>query len=116
MRFYWLLLGILGVWRTTHLLHAEDGPWKLLAKLRALPGRTLLGQLFDCFYCLSLWIAAPFAWLIGEGWKERLLLWPAFSGAAILLERVSARDHSSPPAIYFEDPEKQEKEESNVLR
>ena len=59
MRFYWLLLGILGVWRVTHLLHAEDGPWKLLYKLRAILGRTLLGQLFDCFYCLSLWISAP---------------------------------------------------------
>jgi len=113
VRFYWLLLGILGVWRTTHLLHAEDGPWKLLAKLRALLGRTLLGQLFDCFYCLSLWISAPVAWLTGEGWKERLLLWPAFSGAAILLERVSTREPSPPPAFYFED---QEKEESNVLR
>lgn len=113
MHFYWLLLGTLGVWRITHLLHAEDGPWKLLTKLRELLGRTLLGQLFDCFYCLSLWISAPFAWLTGEDWKERLLLWPAFSGAAILLERVSARDPSPPPAIYFED---QGKEESNVLR
>jgi hypothetical protein len=116
VRFYWLLLGILGVWRITHLLHVEDGPWKLLAKLRALLGRTLLGQLFDCFYCLSLWIAAPFAWLMGEGWKERLLLWPALSGAAVLLERVSAGDQAPPPAIYFEDQEKQEKEENNVLR
>ncbi len=66
VRFYWLLLGILGVWRTTHLLHAEDGPWNLLDKLRALMGRTLLGQLFDCFYCLSLWIAAPFALAYGR--------------------------------------------------
>ena len=116
MRFYWLLLGILGVWRITHLLHAEDGPWKLLAKLRAVLGRTFLGQLFDCFYCLSLWISTPFAWFIGQGWKERLLLWPALSGAAILLERASAIDEAPPPAIYFEDHEKQEKEESNVLR
>lgn len=118
MRFYWLLLGILGVWRITHLLHAEDGPWKLLAKLRELLGRTLLGQLFECFYCLSLWISAPFAWLTGEDWKERLLLWPALSGAAVLLERVSAREQVPPPATYFEDQEVEdhEKEESNVLR
>jgi len=113
VRFYWLLLGILGTWRITHLLHAEDGPWKLLARFRSLLGRTLLGQMFDCFYCLSLWTSAPLAWVIGEHWKERLLLWPALSGAAILLERVSARDQVPPPAIYFED---QEKEESNVLR
>lgn len=112
MRFYLLLLGILGVWRITHLLHAEDGPWELLARLRTLIGRTLLGRVFDCFYCLSLWIAALFAWVTGEGWKECLLLWPALSGAAILLERISTSETAA-PAIYFED---KEKEESNVLR
>ena len=80
MRFYWLLLGILGVWRIVHLLHAEDGPWNLLAKLRRLAGEGIWGSLLDCFYCLSLWVAAPFAYFLGEGWKERLLLWPALSG------------------------------------
>jgi len=25
--FYWLIVGILVVWRLSHLLHAEDGPW-----------------------------------------------------------------------------------------
>jgi hypothetical protein len=113
MRYYWLILGILSVWRITYLLHVEDGPWKLLARLRALLGRTFLAQLFDCFYCLSIWISAPFAWLTGEGWKERLLLWQALSGAAILLERVSNRDNFPPPATYFED---EVKEENNVLR
>ena len=34
MRFYWLALGILAVWRVTHLLHAEDGPWDVLYRLR----------------------------------------------------------------------------------
>ena len=113
MRFYWLLLGVLGAWRITHLFHAEDGPWDLMARFRSLLGRTLLGQLFDCFYCLSLWVSVPLAWLIGQTWKERLLLWPALSGAAILLERLTDRPTPPPPAVYFED---QEKEESNVLR
>ena len=39
------------------------------------------------FYCLSVWMAAPVAIIIGETMKEHLLLWPALSGAAILLER-----------------------------
>ena len=34
MRFYDLILGILGVWRITHLLQAEDGPWDLVVQLR----------------------------------------------------------------------------------
>ncbi len=110
MRFYWLILGILGVWRITHLLQAEDGPWNLLVRLRRSLGSGTLGQLLDCFYCLSLWIAIPFAWAIGQTWKERLLLWPALSGAAILLHRATISESES-PAAYFED-----KEPSDVLR
>jgi hypothetical protein len=102
MRFYWLILGILGVWRITHLLHAEDGPWNLLVKLRLSLGSGFAGQILDCFYCLSLWIAVPFAWVIGESWKERLLLWPALSGAAVLLQRATS---PTPAPIYEEDKE-----------
>jgi hypothetical protein len=99
---YWLLIGALAVWRATHLLAAEDGPWQLLARLRRWAGERLAGQLLECFYCLSLWIAAPVACLIGVGWTERALLWLALSGAAILAERVT---DPAPPAAYREDPE-----------
>jgi hypothetical protein len=85
---YWLVVGALTTWRATHLLHAEDGPWNLVVRLRAAAGSGLLGEMMDCFYCLSLWFALPIALLIGTGWLERLLLWPALSAAAILLERA----------------------------
>jgi len=111
MRFYWLVLGILGVWRIVHLLNAEDGPWNLLAKLRQLAGTGFWGNLLDCLYCLSLWVAAPFAYFLGEGWKDRLLLWPALSGGAILLERLTSREEPPLPAVYTED-----REEEDVLR
>jgi hypothetical protein len=111
MRFYWLIVGVLGVWRITHLLNAEDGPWNLLVRFRRFLGKGFFGDLLDCFYCLSLWIAIPFAWVIGQSWKERLLLWPAVSGAAILLHRATATSESEPPAMYLED-----KEPSDVLR
>ena len=102
MRFYWLALGILGAWRVTHLLNAEDGPADLLARFRRFAGAGFWGKLLDCFYCLSLWVAAPFALVLGEDWKERLLLWLGISAGAILLERATARP---PQAIYREDPE-----------
>jgi hypothetical protein len=110
MRFYWLVLGILAVWRIVHLLVAEDGPADLLVRLRRKTGEGFWGSLLDCFYCLSLWISAPVACFIGENWKERLLLWPALSGGAILLERLTSREIQPPPAFYIED-----KEEENVL-
>jgi hypothetical protein len=106
MRFYWLALGILAVWRITHLLNAEDGPWDLLVRFRRLAGNGFWGALLDCFYCLSLWIAAPFACWLGSGWKERILLWPALSAGAILAERLtSRRGDEPPPAAYYEEPE-----------
>lgn len=107
MEFYWLLAGSLFVWRATHLLNAEDGPWDSVARLRRWAGGGFFGKLLDCFYCLSMWIALPVAVLLGGSPGERILLWLALSGAAILLERATAR-HA--PAEYFES-----KEEPDVL-
>lgn len=101
MRFYWLALGVLTVWRISHLLSAEDGPWNLVVWLREKAGNGFLGRLLDCFYCLSLWVAAPFALLIGESNKERALLWPALSAGAILVNKV--RSAEPPLPIYHEE-------------
>jgi hypothetical protein len=106
MRFYWLILGILSVWRITHLLQAEDGPGDLLVHFRRKAGAGFWGSLLDCFYCLSIWVAFPFALLIGEHWRERLILWPAYSAGAILLERLTNAERSVPPALYLEDEDK----------
>jgi Protein of unknown function (DUF1360) len=104
MGFYDLLLGVLGVWRLTHLLAAEDGPGEVLARFRRALGEGFWGGLLDCFYCLSLWVALPFALLLAPGWRERGLAWLALSAGAILLERGAARAPSPPPAPYLEDP------------
>ena len=105
MNFYWLVLGVLAVWRITHLLNAEDGPWDLLVKFRQFVGDGFFGSLIDCFYCLSVWVSAPFAYVIGGSVREDLLLWPALSGAAILLERLSSKAKEPAPTIYFEEEE-----------
>src|SRR5258706_705506 len=107
---YYCILGILGVWRITHLLNAEDGPGRVFARLRTLVGSGFWGELLDCFFCLSFWVALPFAFLLGGSWRERLLLLPALSGAAILLERWQ-----SPPAPqYFEDPAEAESKQEKT--
>ena len=103
MDFYEPILGALAVWRITHLLHAEDGPWDLLVRLRRAAGEGFWGGLLDCFYCLSLWVAAPLALVLGESWRERLLLWPALSGAAVLLQKITHRAAAPLPAapVYY---------------
>jgi hypothetical protein len=98
---YRLLLGVLCVWRVTHLFQAEDGPWEVIVHIRRAAGEGFLGQLLDCFYCLSLWVAIPAAWVAGRTALERVLLGLAFSGGAILLERSTAQV----PAPYKEDKE-----------
>lgn len=80
------VMAVLAVWRTTHLLTQEDGPWDLVARLREQLGEGFWGRLMDCFKCLSLWISVPFAFFVGGGWSQGLVVWLALSGAAILLE------------------------------
>jgi hypothetical protein len=104
MKFYWLVLGILTVWRITHFLSAEDGPWDVVIVLRRRAGESFLGKLLDCFYCLSVWISAPLGYVIGESWLERVLLWPSLSAGAILLERLANRGPKVIPAPFTEDP------------
>lgn len=104
---YWLILGVLGTWRVTHLLSVEDGPGRWLARARLAVAGGFVGTLINCFYCLSVWTALPFAVTLGQSLRHRLLLWPALSAGSILLERLSARQ-SSPPARYVEDPEPEE--------
>jgi hypothetical protein len=104
-----LIVGVLAVWRLTHLFQAEDGPWELFVRLRQIAGSGFWGQLLDCFYCLSLWFSLPAALILTRTWHDALLLWLALSGGAILLERLTA-----PTPVVFEDPVKEESHD--VLR
>jgi Protein of unknown function (DUF1360) len=104
MKLYRLVLSLLTVWRITHLLQAEDGPGDVVVRLRRTAGDGFWGELLDCFYCLSLWVAAPLAFLIGESWWERVLLWPSLSAGASLLEQATNPALRIPPAPFAEDP------------
>ena len=96
-------VGALAVWRVTHLLAAEDGPADAVARIRERLGDGLLGELADCFACLSVWTAAPAALLTARTKTEFLTHWMALSGAACLLERIGPAE---PPAtLVLTDPE-----------
>ena len=88
------------MWRLTHLLSAEDGPGNIVARWRGAAGRGALGDMFDCFNCLSLWVSIPFAIILGAGWRQMVLLWLGLSGASILLQRLTDKPM---PASYVED-------------
>lgn len=100
-----LALAVLATWRVTHLLAREDGPGEVLARLRARLGWGFWGRLMDCFYCLSVWVAAPFALFAARRPAELLVAWLALSGAACLLERLGA----APVAFTPLSPDEQER-------
>jgi Protein of unknown function (DUF1360) len=98
------LIGTLATWRVSALLVREDGPYDLIARLRKATANTMAGRALECFYCTSLWIAAPAAfWLAGATWRW-FPMWLALSGAASLLERVSAA--REPAAVDLAEAER----------
>ena len=106
-----LVVGVLATWRLTHLLAHEDGPGDILARARRLIGNGWAGRLFDCFNCLSLFVAVPATlWLATDpvsGWW----IWLALSGAACLLERLGGH-----PIDFAHLPETQEDQTHVMLR
>jgi len=102
--YFLFFLSTLCVWRITHLLSAEDGPFNIIYYMRKKAGAGFLGSLLDCFYCLSIWVAIPFAVWQGSTPSEMFLFWLAFSGAACLLERATDKKDREPrPPEYLED-------------
>lgn len=89
----WLFAVILwaATWRVTHLLQLEEGPYKVITRLRALTGvkhddngpiAFPDGNVFECFLCLSIWVAvAVTALATTPAWIVLVPL--AVSGAAI---------------------------------
>jgi hypothetical protein len=83
------LLAALAVWRLTHLISKEDGPWDLMIGFRRVLANSLLGGVVSCFYCLSVWVAIPFVFFVPGTVIERIVVWLALSGAAVVLERMT---------------------------
>lgn len=105
------VLGALATWRLAHLLAHEDGPWDAVLRLRTAAGQGVWGQMLDCFYCLSLWVAAPVALAVARDPLEWLLAWLGLSGAACLLERLGP---AQPPPVL--EPLNLEGDSDELLR
>jgi hypothetical protein len=88
---FWIrfVLATLVNWRVCHLLASEDGPWDVVAGLRARLAQSALTRLIDCFACLSVWVAIPLAFFVSDGFLNLVMTWLALSGAAFLLERIN---------------------------
>ena len=75
-----------------HLLAEEDGPADAVVRVRARLGDSQAGALMDCFQCVSVWVAAPLTYSVVRRPRDAPVTWLALSGAACLLERITAAD------------------------
>ena len=94
-----LLIGALATWRIAALLVSDYGPWDVFENIRKRVGvyytdeigrpLSLLGKLFSCMWCMSIWsgtLAAalcmtPFWWVLVPF---------AFSAVAIVIENITS--------------------------
>lgn len=83
-----ILAAALAVWRITHMFENENGAFDFIKRRRVWLRRALLASLAEFFYCLSLWLAVPFAFLLAASWLDRVMLWPSLSGAAVILNHL----------------------------
>ena len=77
---------LLAIWRFTHLISLEDGPFHIFEKLRYLNNKP-----FSCFYCLSMWTSFLPAVYFSSDFITLIIYWFALSGGAIILEKLSDR-------------------------
>jgi hypothetical protein len=77
----------LAAWRLSELLSHEDGPADAIAAVRR-----RVGRLMSCLPCVSVWVSAPLAAWAVEVPRDWPAVWLAISGAACLLERLTARE------------------------
>lgn len=83
-----LLIAVLATWRLARFIAREDGPFEVVVRLRRRAGSGFLGQLMDCPYCLSVWLAIPFAFALADSLVPWLTAWLAISGGASFLENL----------------------------
>lgn len=86
------LIVLIVVWRVTHLISAEDGPFDLIIKIRKMAGNSFFGRLMDCFYCLSIWVGVACACFVSRDWPDIVVLSFYYSGASILLEKITNKN------------------------
>jgi hypothetical protein len=85
----------LAVWRVAHLLARENGPFELVARLRATLGSGILGRLMDCFYCVCFLVSLlPALWMCNSR-IGFFIQWLALSAVACLLERTTQKQQGN---------------------
>ena len=86
-----LVFGI-ATWRLSYMLVRESGPRQIFTHLR---DSTRTWKLFDCLYCVSMWVA-PLVYIALTGPLAPLVWIVAGSGLAIMLGSFTSANYEGP--------------------
>lgn len=76
----------LGVYRLSHIIVREDGPFDIFVHLRSWigrPDRNWIAKGFNCILCVSFWLAGLVSLLLGLNW----VMWLGIAGGVQLIDR-----------------------------
>jgi len=86
-----VVIAALATYRVAKMLSSEEGPFSLFDKFRDLfQKENWIGRGVRCPWCISFWAAMVSVLMIYLGLRW-ILLWPAISGAAVLLDQLARR-------------------------
>lgn len=86
-----LLLAVGLVFRLSHAVALEDGPFDIFSRLqaRAGGGKNWVGRGLSCVLCVSWWLAVPAVLLLYPAtWAEAVLLWGGIAGAVVVIHKA----------------------------
>jgi hypothetical protein len=82
MTVFEMAITVLAIWRLSHMLRSESGPWDVFIRIREKLGDSMPGRAMDCCACSSIWLSPiVFVPLI-----VRILL--ALSALAMFTEKI----------------------------
>ena len=87
--FFRFLIAALATWRLAFLLAREQGPWRVLSRLRRSARGSVVGALFTCVKCVGLWTSIPFAFFVRGEWPEVIVIWLALAGVTALIDECT---------------------------
>lgn len=97
-----VIVAALATWRIAHMLLYENGPFKVLRRLRVMLGVMYYDddsdniasskyEITTCIWCLSVWVGAAVGvlWLLAPVWAFWIALPHALSACAVVLDKLT---------------------------
>lgn len=86
-----LLIGPIVIWRMTHMMQEENGPFAVFARIRAFIASHTSDRVggvnegYNCFKCLSVWLSMLYAVGLSDSFAQWVAITFFLSGIAIFL-------------------------------